>query len=121
MATTMMHTHVPNSRGLGVGSRLGDESAVGVFVVQDVVVLRASARFIRPPWRATLLAARDGRDLVLHRIRAGESGKPPSEGLPYLVVGLALIGLSCDISMATKMRQRVIETRGCKGSRFYLR
>ena len=92
----------------------------GVYVANDRAVLGVSARLIRPPRRATLLAARDGRDLVLHRIRAGESGEPPSEGLPHLVVGLALMGFSYDISIATKMRRHVIETRGCKGLRFYL-
>ena len=99
----------------------GHGSELGVFVVHDVAVLGASARIICSPERGILLAVGDGRDPVLHGIRAGESGEPPSQGSPHRVGGLALIGLSSDISIAIEVRRRVIETRGRKGLKFYSR
>ena len=98
----------------------GHGFAVAEFVVRDLAVLGASARIICSPERGTLLVARDGRDLVLHRIRAGESGEPPSHGTSHRVGGLALIGVLSDISIAAKVRRRVKETRSRKSSTFCL-
>ena len=91
-----------------------------MFVVYDVAVLGASVRIICSPERGTLLAVGDGRDPVLHGIRAGESGEPLRHRSLHRVGGLALVGVSSDISTAIEVRRRVIETRGRKGSTFYL-
>ena len=81
----------------------------------------ASARIIRRAVAGDQLSASDGNDSVLHGIRARESGAPLRQGQLFLVLGLALNGLPCDISTAVDVRRRAIETRGRKSSKFYSR